>query len=243
MNISQPEPEDPALTPVHASDPSPTELLKAALSSDAPLAERFSPHEFAACASAAHADGDAEAIARAARRCFSSAPPKQLRSWATHLLCCRVAQNDGPFGLLAKLAETNQRACGHVFAAGDIAWNCRTCQKDNTCVLCDACVFGPRTTRATRSSSTRQRRAGVATAGTRRHGSPRLLREAPSVFGRRGGSSIIITTGVRQAGEVVVREAARYVVGLPCGGRCARTLQLEPGLLDDGTERGDGVVG
>ena len=50
MNISQPEPEDPALTPVHASDPSPTELLKAALSSDAPLAERFSPHEFAACA-------------------------------------------------------------------------------------------------------------------------------------------------------------------------------------------------
>ena len=61
MNISQPEPEDPALTPVHASDPSPTELLKAALSSDAPLAERFSPHEFAAAVSAAHADGDAEA--------------------------------------------------------------------------------------------------------------------------------------------------------------------------------------
>ena len=139
MNISQPEPEDPALTPVHASEPSPTELLKAALSSDAPLAERFSPHEFAACVSAAHSDGDTEAIARAARRCFASAPPKQLRSWATHLLCCRVAQNDGPFGLLAKLAETNQRACGHVFAAGDIAWNCRTCQKDNTCVLCDAC--------------------------------------------------------------------------------------------------------
>ena len=139
MNISQPEPEDPALTPVHASDPSPTELLKAALSSDAPLAERFSPHEFAACASAAHADGDTEAIARAARRCFASAPPKQLRSWATHLLCCRVAHSEGPFGLLAKLAETNQRACGHVFAAGDIAWNCRTCQKDNTCVLCDAC--------------------------------------------------------------------------------------------------------
>ena len=139
MNISQPEPEDPALTPVHASDPSPTELLKAALSSDAPLAERFTPQQFAECASAAAADGDTEAIARAARRCFSSAPPKQLRSWATHLLCCRTPSTDGPFGLLAKLAETNQRACGHVFAAGDIAWNCRTCQKDNTCVLCDAC--------------------------------------------------------------------------------------------------------
>ena len=89
MNISQPEPEDPALTPVHASDPSPTELLKAALSSDAPLAERFSLHEFAACASAAHADGDAEAIARAARRCFASAASQRphFQAVCQWLLC------------------------------------------------------------------------------------------------------------------------------------------------------------
>ena len=191
------------------------------------------------------ADGDTEAIARAARRCFASAPPKQLRSWATHLLCCRVAQNDGPFGLLAKLAETNQRACGHVFAAGDIAWNCRTCQKDNTCVLCDACFRSRRTTRATRSSSTGPRRAGVAIAAIRRRGSPipcsrstehlrssrRILyhhyhlvcgRPAKSSCGKRLGTS---------SRAPAVRAAAR-----------PRTLQLEPGLLDDGTERGDGVV-
>ena len=29
--------------------------------------------------------------------------------------------------------------CGYVFRRGDIAWNCRTCQTDATCVLCDAC--------------------------------------------------------------------------------------------------------
>ena len=29
--------------------------------------------------------------------------------------------------------------CGYVFRRGDIAWNCRTCQTDATCVLCDNC--------------------------------------------------------------------------------------------------------
>jgi hypothetical protein len=29
--------------------------------------------------------------------------------------------------------------CGYVFRRGDIAWNCRTCQTDPTCVLCDNC--------------------------------------------------------------------------------------------------------
>lgn len=29
--------------------------------------------------------------------------------------------------------------CGYVFRRGDIAWNCRTCQTDATCVLCDQC--------------------------------------------------------------------------------------------------------
>ncbi|KAL7520416.1 hypothetical protein ACHAWX_006661 [Stephanocyclus meneghinianus] len=29
--------------------------------------------------------------------------------------------------------------CGYVFRRNDIAWNCRTCQTDSTCVLCDAC--------------------------------------------------------------------------------------------------------
>mmetsp|Transcript_26458 Transcript_26458/g.74018 ORF Transcript_26458/g.74018 Transcript_26458/m.74018 type:complete len:3261 (+) Transcript_26458:550-10332(+) len=31
------------------------------------------------------------------------------------------------------------RPCGYVFKSGDIAWNCRTCQTDSTCVICDTC--------------------------------------------------------------------------------------------------------
>jgi Putative zinc finger in N-recognin (UBR box) len=32
-----------------------------------------------------------------------------------------------------------RRPCGYVFKRGDIAWNCRTCQTDPTCVICDGC--------------------------------------------------------------------------------------------------------
>ena len=32
-----------------------------------------------------------------------------------------------------------RRPCGYVFKRGDIAWNCRTCQTDSTCVVCDTC--------------------------------------------------------------------------------------------------------
>ena len=32
-----------------------------------------------------------------------------------------------------------RRPCGYVFQRGDIAWNCRTCQTDPTCVICDDC--------------------------------------------------------------------------------------------------------
>eukprot|EP00934_Nitzschia_sp_Nitz4_P005331 Nitzschia sp. Nitz4//scaffold51_size120721//17088//26419//NITZ4_003718-RA/size120721-snap-gene-0.34-mRNA-1//-1//CDS//3329553835//5321//frame0 len=31
------------------------------------------------------------------------------------------------------------RPCGYVFKRNDIAWNCRTCQTDSTCVICDPC--------------------------------------------------------------------------------------------------------
>lgn len=34
---------------------------------------------------------------------------------------------------------TLSRVCGYVFKRGDIAWNCRKCQVDSTCVQCDAC--------------------------------------------------------------------------------------------------------
>ncbi|KAL7569357.1 hypothetical protein ACA910_010445 [Epithemia clementina (nom. ined.)] len=36
-------------------------------------------------------------------------------------------------------APRQRRPCGYVFARGDIAWNCRTCQTDATCVICDDC--------------------------------------------------------------------------------------------------------
>jgi len=214
MAIGPPESEDPALTPKTDTAPSPTELLKAALGSETPLAERFSARDFAACAAAACADGDAEAIARAARRCFEGAPPKQLRSWATHLLCCRCTKSeDGPFGLLSRLADQNQRACGHVFAAGDIAWNCRTCQKDNTCVLCDACfrssnhegheVFFHRAAPGG-CCDCGDPEAWVAEGCCAKHRPSALTDEDPLNA---------LPPGLKDVGAVVVREAARYVVG------------------------------
>lgn len=36
-------------------------------------------------------------------------------------------------------AAGKPRPCGYVFKRGDIAWNCRTCQTDPTCVICDNC--------------------------------------------------------------------------------------------------------
>jgi len=36
-------------------------------------------------------------------------------------------------------APSAPRPCGYVFKRGDIAWNCRTCQTDPTCVICDTC--------------------------------------------------------------------------------------------------------
>ena len=35
--------------------------------------------------------------------------------------------------------SSRPRPCGYVFKRGDIAWNCRTCQADSTCVICDNC--------------------------------------------------------------------------------------------------------
>ncbi|RHY42805.1 hypothetical protein DYB38_006839 [Aphanomyces astaci] len=37
------------------------------------------------------------------------------------------------------LAVRRKRMCGYEFRPGDMAWNCRQCQKDETCVLCHAC--------------------------------------------------------------------------------------------------------
>ncbi|EQC27978.1 hypothetical protein SDRG_14254 [Saprolegnia diclina VS20] len=36
-------------------------------------------------------------------------------------------------------AVTRKRMCGYEFRPGDMAWNCRQCQKDDTCVMCHKC--------------------------------------------------------------------------------------------------------
>jgi Proteolysis_6 C-terminal/Putative zinc finger in N-recognin (UBR box) len=56
--------------------------------------------------------------------------------------------NDSVASVLRQLLQTSTalgnppsapRPCGYVFKRGDIAWNCRTCQTDPTCVICDTC--------------------------------------------------------------------------------------------------------
>lgn len=89
--------------------------------------------------------------------------PAKTRQWADSMILQYYTQNskkskrhhDTP-SLLSHLKELEQqkailnggqngdamgynRPCGYVFRRGDIAWNCRTCQADGTCVLCDAC--------------------------------------------------------------------------------------------------------
>lgn len=44
---------------------------------------------------------------------------------------------ESPSHLASPTSRT--RPCGYVFKRGDIAWNCRTCQTDSTCVICDKC--------------------------------------------------------------------------------------------------------
>ena len=36
-------------------------------------------------------------------------------------------------------SKAPSQMCGYTFSAGDIVWTCRQCQKDDTCVMCNAC--------------------------------------------------------------------------------------------------------
>jgi len=55
------------------------------------------------------------------------------------------ASSNGEGGGVCKKVDKSKKMlyeggpCGYVFRRGDIAWNCRTCQTDPTCVLCDTC--------------------------------------------------------------------------------------------------------
>ncbi|ETW07910.1 hypothetical protein, variant [Aphanomyces invadans] len=39
----------------------------------------------------------------------------------------------------SRVGSTKGGVCGYMFKNNDIAWNCRTCQMDDTCVLCQPC--------------------------------------------------------------------------------------------------------
>ncbi len=65
--------------------------------------------------------------------------------WA---LCSRLPQapaeyptRDDMEALVASAVRESDVAqpCGYLFKNGDIAWICRTCQADDTCVLCQEC--------------------------------------------------------------------------------------------------------
>lgn len=49
-------------------------------------------------------------------------------------------EEDDPWSRVLKSnSDNNGGVCGYLFKRGDMAWNCRTCQSDGTCVQCDAC--------------------------------------------------------------------------------------------------------
>ena len=63
---------------------------------------------------------------------------------------CALLVPDGPVppdaeasSLVAEAIGTDGASaastCGYIFKTGDIAWVCRTCQTDDTCVLCQDC--------------------------------------------------------------------------------------------------------
>jgi len=88
-------------------------------------------------------------LAEAVYHTLTGVPSNQVKMWSDamvlhyHQLDCNDANNTNNLvSLLKHLAQdtmTTPRPCGYVFKRGDMAWNCRTCQTDSTCVLCDAC--------------------------------------------------------------------------------------------------------
>lgn len=70
---------------------------------------------------------------------FRTCPSHTIKQWADALVLGSTTQS-----LAKALAQLPQptaagRPCGYVFKRGDIAWNCRQCQQDPTCVICDNC--------------------------------------------------------------------------------------------------------
>ena len=68
-----------------------------------------------------------------------------MKDWANRMvLTGSLSGTEASSSLIEYLQHHNtgtkkQGPCGYVFGRGDIAWNCRTCQTDPTCVICDDC--------------------------------------------------------------------------------------------------------
>lgn len=73
------------------------------------------------------------------RNCPTKAIPTLLSSLSCHFW--RHPQSgEIDVNMLSSLPSSGRKAvCGVVFKKGDLAWNCRTCGKDQTCVQCDKC--------------------------------------------------------------------------------------------------------
>ncbi len=62
-----------------------------------------------------------------------------LTGTSTAAALLRKLHEDAQAGQASDSLVGRPRPCGYVFKRGDIAWNCRTCQTDATCVICDTC--------------------------------------------------------------------------------------------------------
>ena len=77
-----------------------------------------------------------------------SCTPAEVPALLDAALCCLllppgpIAPGTNPTALVADAAAAaaaDSATCGYIFKTGDIAWVCRTCQSDDTCVLCQEC--------------------------------------------------------------------------------------------------------
>lgn len=75
-----------------------------------------------------------------------------INSWLQHLICagrsievsedCALLHDNGKRCKGDPFCATKRRVCGHVFARDEIAYTCRSCRKDKTCVMCRDCYLG-----------------------------------------------------------------------------------------------------
>jgi hypothetical protein len=85
---------------------------------------------------------DVENIAYLSAQITRSCPSKYIPVLLSALSCHFWRNDHGEIDvnkLLSLPSSGKKPVCGMVFKKGDLAWNCRTCGKDPTCVQCDPC--------------------------------------------------------------------------------------------------------